>query len=154
MAKEEPLNEPELDAVELLNLRLDKVFSDLRDVALELLSLDATVEEVDRAVVLAIQQLAVSHSNEPGDAVLNKDDSRLFEAINAAPDVARRNRWQQLVEKRDNGELSSAEQSELISIGQEMERLNFERLQAASELARNKGLPFEIVCEQLGISPI
>ena len=156
MAKDEPHNDPAIDFVEQLEDCLDRVRGDLKDSALGHLHESATPQEIEQAILESARQLAASQmrANEDSPPVLTANESKLFETINARLSPVKRARWDHLVTVRDNENLTDEEHTELISLGEELEMLNVQRLQAVDELARLKGVKFETVCEQLGIAPI
>lgn len=154
MAKDEPRNKPTLDFVERLEGCLDIVRGDLKAAALERLDENASADDIKRAVIAAAGNLTRIRSSKDTTPVLTEDESHMFETINDHLSAEKRARWDQLVAKRDAEDLTDDERQELISLGEELERLNVRRLRAINDLAKLKGVEFETVCEKLGIAPI
>ena len=60
-------------------------------------------------------------------------------------------RWQQLIDKRDDLTLTPAEHHELIRLTEDVERFDSERIEGLAELALLRGVPLQELMRQLGL---
>lgn len=84
---------------------------------------------------------------------LTERESELLTQINRGLIPARGVRMNKLIAKRKSRTISSAEVRELISITDEAERLNVERVKHLIELAALRNVTLDELINQLGIRP-
>jgi DNA gyrase/topoisomerase IV subunit B len=103
-------------------------------------------EELDRFVdkVLALRAKRLAPS-------LSRDETILLKKINRGLPVAKRKRLAFLSSKQSEGQISEQEYEELLSIIEELELLNAERVQYLGELSQLKGMPVKELMQELGI---
>jgi hypothetical protein len=82
---------------------------------------------------------------------LTAPEADLLLRINAGLPAGLRERFRELVEKRDADSLTTDEHAELLRLTEEVERREAERLTALSELAHLRHTSLAVVMEQLGI---
>lgn len=84
---------------------------------------------------------------------LSERESELLLAINRglSGDVAER--YRELMRRRQGGVLSPEEHRELLRLTDGLERLQAERIESLSELARLRGMPLASLMEELEIRP-
>ncbi len=91
--------------------------------------------------------LRASHSATHVEA----DEAQILLQINRAPAAALRQRYDELVAKRKAETLSDTEHTELITLSNEYERLEFERVQSLANLARLRQKSLSDLMIELGI---
>jgi hypothetical protein len=82
---------------------------------------------------------------------LKPEESKLLARIDEGLPAELKSRLSELEEKRDNGSLSGAEATELLSLSDRAERLHAERLEALAELAKLRGMTLPALMDKLGI---
>ncbi len=84
---------------------------------------------------------------------LSRSEAELLLKINQAISPEKHKRFRELVNKRRAESLTAEEQQELLLLGDEMERLEAERLKLLTELATLRGMSLREVMDDLGIRP-
>lgn len=84
---------------------------------------------------------------------VSEREAELFRAINIGFPMEKIDRQSELLEKRSKKSISDEEQTELLNSIKELERLNVERIQALSDLAKLRGVTLDEIMVELGISP-
>ena len=79
-------------------------------------------------------------------------ESDLLLRINQVLPDELRNRYDELIARRDEEVLTPEEHQELLRLTEEEERIEGDRLEALAELARIRGLPLRALMQDLGIS--
>jgi len=97
----------------------------------------------DRAILQGKKTLTIP--------ALSNKETQLFEKINFGFSGEFWKRLTHLTEKRSNLQLSEAERSELISITDQLEAANVERIKALIELAALRNTDLELLMEELGL---
>ncbi len=84
---------------------------------------------------------------------LSKDEAALLQQINKRlpPDIQQR--YDALIEKRELETLTPEEYQELISLNDQIEMANAERIKAIGELAQLRNVSFTDLMNELGIHP-
>lgn len=85
--------------------------------------------------------------------VLTEVESGLFSIINQSLEPSSAQRWQELIELRDQRQLTEEQLAELRSLGDQLEALNVQRFEAIEKLAKLRGVKFDALCRQLEILP-
>jgi antitoxin component of RelBE/YafQ-DinJ toxin-antitoxin module len=86
-------------------------------------------------------------------ARLSHEESALLQQINASLSSIEWERYRALLAKRDHETLTANEQSELISLSDQIEEANVRRMQAVAELAQMRNTTIPALAASLGISP-
>jgi hypothetical protein len=86
-----------------------------------------------------------------GSDRLPSTESELLARINEGLPDALRDRFGELIVRRDQEMLSSEEHAELLQLTEEVERREGNRVEALAELARVRGMPLSAVMKLLGI---
>jgi hypothetical protein len=86
-----------------------------------------------------------------GSDRLQSTESELLARINEGLPDALRDRFGELIVRRDQEMLSSEEHAELLRLTEEVERREGNRVEALAELARVRGMPLSALMELLGI---
>ena len=81
-------------------------------------------------------------------------ESELLLSINQGIPLTLQQRYDELIEKRDNRILTPDEYQELLQITEQVELLDAKRMEYIIELARLRKLPLNILMENLELSPI
>ena len=84
---------------------------------------------------------------------LTRRQSELLMRINQGVPAELQQRYDSLIRKRRREKLTKAEHRELLTLTQQIEQQDVERLKLLAELARLRGLPLPNLMEQLGIEP-
>ena len=133
---------------------LQRLQGDIKDNLFEQLNAGLAASDLDKAFVEAIQdQWKKRNAALVSDEVLSEVESELFKVINRSLSPREKERWDELVARRDAESLSFQEHDELIRLGNELDALNVSRLQAIGQLAKIRGVPFQGLCRQLEIMP-
>jgi hypothetical protein len=106
------------------------------------LPLDQLDAFVERVVELRAKAVAPS---------LSSNETALLMRISARPTDAESSRYTELAAKRDAESLTTEEHQELISLGDQIEALDVDRVEALVELARLRQTTLADVMQQLGI---
>ena len=77
-------------------------------------------------------------------------EARLLQEINRGPDEATWQRYRHLVQQRQDEAISVDDLAELVRLSDFIEVDHVRRLQAVSELALQRGIPFEALMKQMG----
>jgi hypothetical protein len=85
---------------------------------------------------------------------LSPTESKLLQKINTSLSAIEWERYQLLLAKRNAETLSKAEQSELITLSDQIEAANVRRMKAVAELARVRRTTVATLVETLGLSPL
>lgn len=88
-----------------------------------------------------------------GARSLSQRESELLLGINRGLPGEQQERYRELVRRRRSGSLAAEEHAELLRLTDELERLQVERIQRLSELARLRGKPLGALMEELGVRP-
>ena len=107
---------------------------------LELADLDALVSEL------------LNLRAKRGSDRLSSTESELLTRINEGLPDALRDRYGELIARRDQEMLSSEEHAELLRLTDEVERREGIRVEALAELARTRGMPLSALMKLLGIA--
>jgi uncharacterized protein YjgD (DUF1641 family) len=74
-------------------------------------------------------------------------DDLLQVARNLPPEIQQR--WDELLEKRDDAILTTSEYVELLQLTEVVEELNLQRMTALSQLAQERGVDLRTMVQQL-----
>jgi hypothetical protein len=85
---------------------------------------------------------------------LSDRETALLTRINQGLSTGEAARYAVLIERRDTEVLSSAEHNELVTLSDELEILQAERVKALIQLADVRGISLDTLMQQLGIGPI
>ena len=85
---------------------------------------------------------------------LEHRESELLEKINRALPPESEQRYRKLIAVRQAKELTPAELEELLSLTDQAERLQAERIQHLADLARIRGVSLTELMDDLGIAPL
>ncbi len=99
---------------------------------------------VDKLLILRAKRIAPN---------LSKEETSVLKKINRSLPPNRKKRLTLLDVKRSEGNLTGEEHQELLTIVDELEQLNIERVQYLGELAVMRGVPVRELIDQLGIRP-
>lgn len=99
---------------------------------------------VDKLLVLRAKRVAPN---------LSKEETSVLKKINRGLPPDRKKRLAQLDAKRSEGTLTGEDHQELLTIVDELEQLNIERVQYLGELAVMRGVSVRELIDQLGIRP-
>ncbi|NOX63951.1 MAG: STAS/SEC14 domain-containing protein [Chloroflexi bacterium] len=86
-------------------------------------------------------------------ARLSKRESELLIKINQGLPVEMQERYDELMDKLRNGDISASEHQELLRLVDQIEQADAERLQYLIELARLRNISVDELMAQLGIHP-
>ena len=86
-------------------------------------------------------------------ARLSHEESMLLQQINASLSSIEWERYRALLAKRDNETLTADEQTELISLSDQIEESNVRRMKAVAELAQARNTTIPALVASLGLSP-
>jgi hypothetical protein len=84
---------------------------------------------------------------------LPAQESELLRQINQAAPMELQRRYDALRRKRRRAKLSRPEQQELLTLTQQMEQLDVERLQRLAQLAELRQVSLPTLMQQLGLEP-
>lgn len=84
---------------------------------------------------------------------LSTRESELLETVNKGLTAAERRRYDTLVTRREDEDLTGEENAELLRLTDELESLNVERMKALSSLAGLRQVPLRTMMQELGIKP-
>jgi hypothetical protein len=85
---------------------------------------------------------------------LPEAEAVLLRQINQSLPERTRRRYQRLITKRRAGTLSSAEHTELLSLTEQEENHNLQRVQALAAFARMRGKPLTELMNELGLKTL
>jgi hypothetical protein len=68
---------------------------------------------------------------------------------NLSPEIQQR--WDELLEKRDDASLTTLEHEELLQLNEVIEDLNLQRMTALSQLAQARGVDLRTMMQQLNL---
>ena len=111
-------------------------------------ALQLSPRELDQ--LLARLQALRGHTKVPR---LSLPEAELLRRINQSIPAQLQQRHDALRRKRRRHKLTRAEQQELLSLSQQMEQLDVERLQLLAELAQIRQLTLPALMQQLGLNP-
>ena len=83
--------------------------------------------------------------------VATPEESTLLREINCGIPAELSDRYEILADKRDDETLTEAEHTELLAIGDQIEKLSVQRLEALVKLAELKQIPLRQLMADLGI---
>ena len=89
--------------------------------------------------------------NRRSKARLSDRESILLEKVNFGLSAETWLRYHELIAKRQDEMLTTAEQASLVALSDQIEALNAQRLEALAELARLRGVSLPILMTELGI---
>ena len=112
--------------------------------AVEQLSLPDLEQLMTQVIALRAQRKA------PG---LSTDETELLLKINQGLPIDVQQRFDELVAKRQAENLSSEEYQELVSLTEQIEQSDAQRMQHMVDLARHRGIPLTKLMDELGIQP-
>lgn len=84
--------------------------------------------------------------------VLDAVETRLYTAINKALPQKTRQRYDELVKKRQRNRISRIEYDELLRLTNVVEKAHARRIKAAAELSKYQGVDFDELLDQLGFT--
>ncbi len=84
-------------------------------------------------------------------STLSAGESLLFERVNRAMPADRRARYDALCAQREADALTAAEYDELLTISDEVELLDADRIAAIADLARLRGVSLDAMMTALGV---
>ncbi len=84
--------------------------------------------------------------------VLDAVETRLYTAINKALPQKTRQRYDDLVKKRQRNRISRIEYDELLRLTNVVEKAHARRIKAAAELSKYQGVDFDELLDQLGFT--
>lgn len=84
-------------------------------------------------------------------SVATPEESTLLREINGSIPAELRDRYEILADKRDDETLTEAEHTELLAIGDQIEKIGVQRLEALVKLAELKQVPLLQLMADLGI---
>jgi uncharacterized protein YjgD (DUF1641 family) len=76
-------------------------------------------------------------------------DDLLQVVRNLPPEIQQR--WDELLEKRDDAILTTSEYEELLQLTEVVEELNLQRMTALSQLAQERGVDLRTMVQQLNL---
>jgi hypothetical protein len=82
---------------------------------------------------------------------LQSDDQQLLIKVHRSLSPQVQQRWNELIEKRNDENLTSSEYDELLQLTEDVEELNVQRLEALTQLAVDRGVDLRTVMHQLNI---
>ena len=85
---------------------------------------------------------------------LSEEESALMEKINQGLLEGEQQRLQELVNRRQQGLMTEAEQQELIQLTDKSEEMDAERMRWLGQLAVMRNLPLRDLMQQLQLSPL
>ena len=83
--------------------------------------------------------------------VVQSDEAKLLFQIHRSLSPEIQSRWNELIEKRDDENLTPSEYEELLQLTEDVEGLNVQRLEALAQLAIDRGVDLRTVMHQLNI---
>ena len=86
--------------------------------------------------------------------ILPKEESKLMEKINASLTITESETYKELIEKREEENLSNSEYEELIRLSDKLETIHSVRISSLYKLANLKGITLQEVMNYLEIRPI
>lgn len=84
---------------------------------------------------------------------LSQRESELLLGINRGLPGDQEERYRELMSRRRTGSLAAEEHRELLRLTADAERLQAERIERLSELARLRAKPLAVLMEELGVRP-
>lgn len=84
---------------------------------------------------------------------LSATETELMQRINRPKPARLKRRYRELIRKRDDDTLTAGERKELLSLTDEDERFDVDRLEALTELARLRDQSLRDLMRDLGIAP-
>lgn len=84
-------------------------------------------------------------------AVPGLDKAELLSLVHRNLPPQTQQRWDELLEKRDDTSLTTSEYEELLQLTEEVEELNLQRMTALSQLAQAKGVDLRTMMRQLNL---
>lgn len=112
-----------------------------------------SVADLIRSGVDVLLRGEVNRGASGGARSLSQRESELLLGINRGLPGEQQERYRELVHRRRSGSLAAEEHAELLRLTDEVERLQAERIQRLSELARLRGKPLGALMEELGVRP-
>jgi len=89
----------------------------------------------------------------PNAPVLSQEEARLLEVINQGLSAVEMDRYAGLVRKRQSETISGPEVEELRDLTERLEELGVLRAESLAKLARIRGVPMDVLMEQLQLQP-
>jgi hypothetical protein len=83
---------------------------------------------------------------------LTEEETKLFRRVNQTPPLDVRARWRELDGIRRLAQLDPHQQLELTALYDQIEANHVQRLAAAGQLAKRRGVTLDVMLEQLGLS--
>ena len=83
--------------------------------------------------------------------VVQSDEAKLLFQVHRSLSPEIQNRWNTLIEKRDEEKLTPSEYEELLQLTEDVEGLDVQRLEALAQLAIDRGVDLRTVMRQLNI---
>jgi len=84
---------------------------------------------------------------------LSRRESELLTKINQHLTAELQDRFDELVIKRQEEILTTVEHAELLTLTEQVERIDVERIEALAQLAKLRGISVDELMDQLGIKP-
>src|SRR5262249_43891876 len=112
--------------------------------AVEQLPPDELIPFVDQVLALRAQRSAPH---------LSADESALLQRVNRGLSLAARQRYDELVARRQAENLTDEEHDELIALSDEQEKIAADRLAALADLAQVRGVSLATLVDSLRITP-
>lgn len=100
-------------------------------------------------IVQLVQQYLASDTS--AFVALTEEETKLFRQVNAVPLPGIRERWRELKQRQQLGNLEPEQQTEMTELYGEIEANHVQRLTAAAELAKLRQVSLDEVLTQLGI---
>jgi hypothetical protein len=84
-------------------------------------------------------------------AVPGLDKAKLLSVVHRKLPSQTQQRWDELLEKRDDASLTTSEYEELLQLTEVVEDLNLQRMTALSQLAQERGVDLRTMMRQLNL---
>ena len=106
------------------------------------------------AVLLLQQTLQPKTPASASDSHLPKPEADLLQQINYSLSTLEWQHYHTLIQKRNAETLTAEEQTELITLSDQIEAANVQRIQAVAALAKLRNISIKDLMNQLGLQPI
>ncbi len=117
----------------------------------------ALLEEVEQLNTQALEDFVakvLSIRAERVASVLPEQEAQLIQQINIGLSPEHQLQFEALVKKRQDETITSEELQDLMTLTEEAERLNVERMKCMGKLAHLRNVPLRELMHQLGVLPV